>query len=417
MKAERWARIKSVLAQTLAVPPSERAEIVARLCASDRELREEVESLLAASDGQSSVPRARDVIADAARALASDRDADLRALLERGLKFQYEVLRPLGRGGMGAVYLAREHALDRLVAIKVLRPDLAASPDSRERFRREARIAARLSHPGIVPLHTFGEVEGVWYFVMGYARGESLADRLRVAGRLSWRESLRILDELADALDYAHRHGVIHRDIKPANVLLDDESGRALLADFGISKSVDFAESLTQTGAVVGTPDYMSPEQAQGLGDVDERSDIYSLGAVAYTMLTGRQPFAGSDTRGLIIRRVSQDPHPVRSIVPDIPETLADAVSRCRARDREHRWESGRALREVLAQISGNAGAVLPEPVRELPSFGAYALLWVVGWSLVALIPERPLDERLVLLLLASLVPVGLVLHIWNSSR
>ena len=416
MTPERWAQVKEVLAIAMATPLAERSAILARACGSDRALRDDVEALLQASDGPGSLPPARDIIADAARALAVDVDADMRALIERALGVHYDVLRPLGRGGMGAVYLAREKSLDRLVAIKVLRPDLASVSDARERFRREARIAARLSHPGIVPLHTFGEVDGVWYFVMGYAGGQSLGDRLRVEGRLSWPEVARLLGELADALDCAHRHGVVHRDIKPANVLLDAESGRAMLADFGISKSTDFAESLTQPGAIIGTPDFMSPEQAQGL-DADERSDIYSLGAVAYTMLTGREPFTGSDAHTVAFRRVSQDPRPLRAVAPDVPDALADIVSRCMARERDHRWPNARALRDALARISGSAIDTLPEPVRELPSFGAYALVWTVGWTLVALLPDRPFTERAVLLLLASLVPIALAVHVWNSSR
>lgn len=415
MTPERWAQVKEVLAVAISTPPHERSAMLDRACGSDHALREEVESLLAAAT-DASLPGARGVLRDAARAFAEHIDADFRALIERALGTQYDVLRPLGRGGMGAVYLARERALDRLVAIKVLRPELATAPETRERFRREARTAARLSHPGIVPLHTFGEVEGVWYFVMGYVGRESLADRLRVHGRLAWTDAIRLLIDVADALDYAHRHGVIHRDIKPANVLIDDETGRAMLADFGISKSIDFADSLTQTGAVIGTPDYMSPEQAQGL-DLDERSDIYSLGTVAYTMLTGREPFSGADARAVAFRRVSHEPRPLRALAADIPVSLADIVAKCMARDPKRRWPNAREVKEALTRLTGTSTDTLPEPVRDLPSFGAYTLLWTVGWTLVALLPRRPLTEMVVLLLLAALVPIALAVHVWNSSR
>jgi serine/threonine-protein kinase len=185
---------------------------------------------------------------------------------------------------MGAVYLARERALERFVAIKVLRPDLVDHPDALERFRREARIAAQLSHPGILPLHTFGEVAGLWYFVMAYVRGVSLAERLRVEGRLPSHEALRILTELADALECAHRNGVIHRDIKPANILLDEESVERC-SRISAWQGARCGDSLTITGTIVGTPNYMSPEQALGDADLDERSDLYSLGAVGYAML------------------------------------------------------------------------------------------------------------------------------------
>src|SRR4029078_3973665 len=195
---------------------------------------------------------------------------------------------------MGGVSLGRGRALERFVAIKVLRPELALSPEGRERFRREARVAAQLTHPGILPLHTFGEVGGIWYFVMGYVRGSTLAERLRIDGRLPSDEALRIFTEMADAIDRAHRGGIIHRDIKPSNILIDAESGRAILADFGIAKIENADDRLTATGIVVGTPSFMSPEQAAGETAIDARSDIFSLGAVAYAMLSGGAPFGGA---------------------------------------------------------------------------------------------------------------------------
>ncbi|MEO5580884.1 MAG: serine/threonine-protein kinase, partial [Gemmatimonadaceae bacterium] len=285
--------IKSVFSAAIDAPPEERSALVALRCADDDECRIEVESLLAAHENVETIPGAREAIASAAAGIALEQDEAYRAVLEKTLSPHYEILQPLGRGGMGAVYLAKEVALERLVAIKVLRPDLLVSSESRERFKREARIVAQLSHPGILPLHTFGEMPGVWYFVMTYVRGESLAERLRARGRVPWIEAHRIMLELADALDCAHRHSVIHRDIKPANVLLDEESGRSVLADFGISKMPGFSDGLTESGMVFGTPGFMSPEQTLGLSDIDERTDIYSLGAVGYVMLSGREPFAG----------------------------------------------------------------------------------------------------------------------------
>ena len=175
MTPERWAEVKAVVARAMESPIADREQYIARECGADRELRREVESLLSAADGTDSIPGARAAVAAARASLATDGDSALRSIIERALGSQYEIVRPLGRGGMGAVYLARDRALERLVAVKVLRPDLAEAPESRERFRREARIAAGLSHPGILPLHTFGEIDGIWYFVMGYARGQSLA--------------------------------------------------------------------------------------------------------------------------------------------------------------------------------------------------------------------------------------------------
>ncbi|MEK6767507.1 MAG: serine/threonine-protein kinase, partial [Gemmatimonadota bacterium] len=238
-------------------------------------------------------------------------DDPQRAALERALGAQYEIVRLLGRGGMGAVYLARERALERLVAIKVLPPDLASDAESRERFRREARTAAKLTHPNIVPLHTFGEVEGMLYFVMGYVRGESLGERMHREGKLPPEDVRRIIGELAGALDYAHRQGVIHRDIKPDNVLLEDESGRPMLTDFGVAKARATGATLTEAGAVVGTPHYMSPEQASGARDLDGRSDLYSLGIMGYAMLSGRLPFEGDSFRDVIVQHVTKAPPPL----------------------------------------------------------------------------------------------------------
>jgi serine/threonine-protein kinase len=214
------------------------------------------------------------------------------AALERAVGSQYKVIRLLGRGGMGAVYLARERALDRMVAIKVLRVE-ASDTEGSERFLREARTAARLTHPNIVPLHTFGEAEGLMYFVMGFVQGESLGEKLKREGRLDPDEVRRILADVAAALHYAHERGVVHRDIKPDNILIDDETGKPMLADFGIARSAAGGRTLTELGTTLGTPHYMSPEQAAAERDVDGRSDLYSLGVVGYQMLAGRCPFEG----------------------------------------------------------------------------------------------------------------------------
>ncbi|HUQ82868.1 MAG TPA: serine/threonine-protein kinase [Gemmatimonadaceae bacterium] len=414
---ERWAEVKAIVASALELPLDERDGYVHRACGSDDELCAEVRSLLAASEGTDSIPGAREAVAAARQNFASEGDSALRSLIERALGAQYEIVRPLGRGGMGAVYLARERALERLVAVKVLRPDLAEAAESRERFRREARVAAQLSHPGILPLHAFSEIDGIWYFVMGYVRGQSLAERLRLEGAMQAGDVRRILIELTDAIEWAHRHGVIHRDIKPANILLDDESGRTILADFGISKLKDVADSLTATGAVWGSPHYMSPEQGIGSSDLDERSDLYSLGAVAYTMLAGREPFAGVGVEDLSVWRLTHDPAPLLSVAPSVPEDLAAVVMRSLARDRTARWPSALELREALGRTSGVAATALPEPVRDLPSFGPYAVLWAVAWAALAVITIRSPGDRALLLLVAILVPVGLLLHVWNIGR
>jgi Protein kinase domain len=315
------------------------------------------------------------------------------------------------------VYLARERSLERFVAIKVLRPDLAGAAEARERFRREARVAARLSHPGILPLHAFGEVGGLWYFVMGYVRGVTLGERLRAEGRLPIADVHRILAELAEALDCAHRNGIVHRDIKPSNILLDDESGRAILADFGVSKVQDGTDVLTATGVVVGTPSYMSPEQALGAADVDERSDIYSLGAVGYTMLAGREPFADVHADDMAHWRAVHDPKKLSVLMPSVPAALEAVISRSMARSREARFADARSFKDALARADEAGVAQLPESLRDLPTFGPYAVLWALAWTLLAVRKFSSAGDRILLLLIALLVPIGFALHIRNTGR
>jgi predicted Ser/Thr protein kinase len=302
-----------------------------------------------------------------------------RAALERALGPQYEIGRLLGRGGMGAVYLARETALERAVAIKVLPPQLAADVDSRERFRREARTAAGLTHPNIVPLHTFGDAEGMPYFVMGYVHGESLGERMRREGRLPADDVRRIVGELAGALDYAHRQGVIHRDIKPDNVLLDDESGRPMLTDFGVAKARTSGATLTEAGAVVGTPHYMSPEQASGDRDLDGRSDLYSLGVMGYAMLSGRLPFEGDSFRDVIVQHVTKTPAPLRTLLPDVAPDLEAAIARCLAKDPSARWKDGGSLKEALGLFIGDDDDWLPGELREVSA----GLFWSGAGALI----------------------------------
>ena len=411
MSTRDWARVKSVVAQALDLPAQERESFVQRACGADAPLLDEVRSLLDAAGEGDSLPGAR-AVAALARDVVAAEDEELRALLERALAPQYEIVRSLGRGGMGAVFLARERSLERMVAVKVLRPDLAASPESRERFRREARVAAQLSHPGIVPLYAFGEAgadphgpgPGLWWFVMGYVAGEPLAERLRLRGRLPHEEATRLLRQLAEALDHAHVQGVVHRDLKPANVLLDDAGGRAVLADFGISK-MRGDDALTLTGVVVGTPSWMSPEQAAGLASVDERSDLYSLGAVGWAMLTGREPPREGATVAAL-----------RALAPDVPPAVAEVVVRCLAHDPARRPPNARAVADALAGAAGDLPR-LPEGLRELPGFGPYAITWAIAWSVLAAVAFEGTVERALLLLVALIVPLGLALHVWLAGR
>jgi hypothetical protein len=307
----------------------------------------------------------------------------VRAALEAKLQGQYRIVRLLGRGGMGAVYLARDLTLDREVAIKVVKTDEGAR-ETFERLRREAKTAARLSHPNIVPLHAFGEVEGMPYFVMGYVRGEPLAARLRRDGKLPEDEARRVLAEVADALDHAHRQGIVHRDVKPDNVLLEDESGRALLTDFGVAKAAGKGETLTRMGSVVGTPHYMSPEQAAGRADIDGRTDIYSLGVMAYAMLAGRLPFEGGTAADVLTKHLTQEPPALRSLAATVSDSTVQAVERCLAKDPARRWPDARSLKLALGAVEESQ---LPDALRAAEGKGlptvavamALSILWLVN--------------------------------------
>src|SRR4051812_42679757 len=237
----------------------------------------------------------------------------------------YQVVRELGKGAMGVVFLARDIALHRLVAIKVLRQEMTGHPENHERFRREARMTARLSHTNIVPVYTFGEIGDFIYIVMKYVHGESLAARLRRDGSIASVECRRLLTELAQALDYAHREGVVHRDLKAENILIERGSGRAMLTDFGVAllRSLDPAR---ESGARYGTPHYMSPEQAAGEQDLDGRSDLYSLGVLGYYMSSGRLPFHAPTFEALAAKHIAEQPEPIRVAAPKLDDDVAAAI-------------------------------------------------------------------------------------------
>ncbi len=281
-------------------------------------------------------------------------DRPLPARLAEALGDAYTIEGEVGRGGMGVVYRARDERLQRRVAIKVLPPELAFQQDIRERFTREAQTAARLSHPHIVPIHTVGEGQGLVYFVMGYVDGESVAARIRRRGKLPVEEVRRIMKETADALGAAHALSVIHRDIKPDNILLEGTRGRVMVTDFGIAKALSSTSGATLTGigVAIGTPAFMSPEQAAGERDIDGRSDLYSLGIVAYQMLTGSLPFSAPSVAGILMKQITEPAPDLRQARPDAPEDLALAVARCLEKDPEHRWPTADALRRALESRS-----------------------------------------------------------------
>src|SRR5438309_3406965 len=257
---------------------------------------------------------------------------DLLETLRDALVEHYAVERELGRGGMATVFLAEDLKHHRPVAIKVLHPELAAAVGA-DRFLREIEIAARLQHPHIVPLYDSGTAGGFLYYVMPYVEGESLRDRLEREKQLPLEDTLRIAGEVAGALAYAHSHGVVHRDIKPENVMLS--GGTAVVTDFGIARAVTAAgdaRQLTQTGTVIGTPAYMSPEQATGSAEIDGRSDQYSLACVVYEMLVGEPPFTGPTAQAVMARHSLDSVSPPSIVRASIPDAVEDALLRAPAK-------------------------------------------------------------------------------------
>jgi hypothetical protein len=347
---------------------------------------------------------------------------NLQERLQSALGDAYVLERELGRGGMATVYLVRDVRHDRPVAIKVLHPELAASLGP-ERFLREIHVTARLDHPHILTVLDSGEAAGVLWYAMPYVEGETLRDRLQRETQLLSTEAVRIACEVADALDYAHRHGVIHRDIKPENILLSDAHAR--VADFGVARALEASggEALTGTGFAVGTPTYMSPEQASG-GHVDARSDIYALGCVLYEALTGEPPFSGPTPQAVIAKRLVGPVPSVRTIRPDVPASLDDVLQKALAQVPAARFstagEFGRALSDAQAHpresatptvIPSASGASRDRRVRRavtgigalvILALGAAGLLWrsratphALDANLLAIAPFDILDPKL----------------------
>jgi serine/threonine protein kinase len=270
--------------------------------------------------------------------------------LKEALGAEYTIEGEIGRGGMGVVYRARDERLHRRVAVKVLPPELAYQREIRERFTREAQTAARLSHPHIVPIHDVGEGAGVVYFIMGLVEGESLGGRLKRRGKLPADEVRRIMKETADALSAAHAVSIIHRDIKPDNILLEGTRGRVMVTDFGIAKAVSqvSGSTLTGVGVAIGTPQYMSPEQAAGERDLDGRSDLYSLGVVAYQMTSGELPFNAPTVAGILMKQITEPAPVLHEVQSGVPEDLSLAIARCLEKDPEQRWPTADSLRRSL---------------------------------------------------------------------
>ena len=306
--------------------------------------------------------------------------------LAEALGDHYTIEREVGAGGMATVYLAHDTKHDRKVAIKVLRPELASAVGT-ERFPREIRTVAQFNHPHILSLYDSGEAAGFLYYVMPFVEGESLRDRLLREKQLPVADAVRILSEVADALAYSHARGVVHRDIKPANIML---AGRhAIVADFGVAKALKAAagDTLTTVGIALGTPQYMSPEQAMGQEDVDHRSDIYALGLLGYEMLAGHPPFEGASAQALLAAQVMEMPPDIQLQRPGIPPALGEAIMRCLAKNPADRWQSAD---ELVARLEGIAstpsGGLTPTDTRPFKATPARAAggagrkrAWLIG--------------------------------------
>ena len=298
--------------------------------------------------------------------------------LRAALAGRYAIERELGRGGMGIVYLARDLTLDRLVALKALPVHLAGDPETRERFLREARTAAQLSHPNIVPVHHADAVGDHAFFAMAYVDGETLAERVSARGPLPAAEGVRYLREVAWALAYAHARGVVHRDVKPENIMIDRASGRALVTDFGIARDSAVADGLTASGHVLGTVHYMSPEQVAG-DALDGRSDLYSLGVVGFYALSGTLPFPETVASAVLVAHATRPAPPLTSIASDVPRQVAAVIDRCLAKDPASRLQNGEALADALGaamEAAESHAALCAAPGEVVLSEQQAAALW-----------------------------------------
>src|SRR5436190_3828377 len=370
MTPDRWAELEALFAAALEQPLDQRVSF-ASARAPDADSLADVLALLRAHDARGRL----DSIADGLRRPRRTDTipvAELVGRLGAGLAERYRIERELGRGGMAIVLLARDLKHGRDVALKVLHPDLALSIGP-ARFLREIAIAARPTHPHILPLHDSGEAAGFLYYVMPYSESESLRDRLEREGQLPVEEALRITREVASALAYAHSHDVVHRDIKPENILLS--GGEAVVADFGIARAITQAGGggLTETGIPVGTPAYMSPEQASGGGAIDGRSDVYSLACVLYEMLAGEPPYTGPSAQVVIAKRFTDPVPSVRRLRETIPPAVDAAIMRALAKAPADRFGTPVEFANALDRPAG----------ARRNRAGSYALI-AVGISLVA---------------------------------
>jgi serine/threonine protein kinase len=381
MTPERWEQVGKIYHSALELKADERCAFLDRACADDETLRQEVESLLAADENAASFI-AEPAIKDAA-AILSLKDSPS---LEGKSLGHYRILSKLGAGGMGEVYSAKDSKLGREVALKTLPEELCCDPIMLQRFRTEARAAATLNHPCIATLYSVEDVDGCHFITMEFVGGKTLADMIPQNG-LDLKVFLEWFIPLADALSHAHERGIVHRDIKPSNIMITPE-GVPKILDFGLARIdnasvAEDAETVlikTQKGQIVGTPAYMSPEQAEGK-EVDHRTDIFSFGVVMYEALTGERPFKGNSYAALVSELLKSEPKPIAELKPEIPFLLARLVMRCLSKERRHRYQTMREVRVVLEEIKAaiEAGVSMDKTPKSLLFKTSFSPRWFVA--------------------------------------